>query len=78
MGMKNESVMVFGVGPGLGASAQGGIHVAHFVIDGVIGRDSNDRRLDPDAIAETYYQVHLQHRSSWSFNVDLRPWVEKF
>jgi NAD(P)-dependent dehydrogenase (short-subunit alcohol dehydrogenase family) len=55
-----------------------GIHVAHFVIDGVIGRDSKDSKLDPDAIAETYYQVHTQHRSSWSFNVELRPWVEKF
>jgi NAD(P)-dependent dehydrogenase (short-subunit alcohol dehydrogenase family) len=55
-----------------------GIHVAHFVIDGVIGRDSKDSKLDPDAIAETYYQVHMQHRSSWSFNVELRPWMEKF
>jgi NAD(P)-dependent dehydrogenase (short-subunit alcohol dehydrogenase family) len=55
-----------------------GIHVAHFVIDGVIGRDSKGSKLDPDAIAETYYQVHMQHRSSWSFNVELRPWVEKF
>jgi hypothetical protein len=55
-----------------------GIRVAHFVIDGVIGRDSKDSKLDPDAIAETYYQVHTQHRSSWSFNVELRPWVEKF
>lgn len=55
-----------------------GIHVAHFVIDGVIGRDSKDSKLDPDAIAETYYQVHTRHRTSWSFNVELRPWVEKF
>ena len=55
-----------------------GIHVAHFVIDGVIGRDSKDDKLDPDAIAETYFQVHMQHRSSWSFNVELRPWSEKF
>lgn len=55
-----------------------GIHVAHFVIDGVIGRDSKDNKLDPDAIAETYFQVHTQHRSSWSFNVELRPWSEKF
>jgi NAD(P)-dependent dehydrogenase (short-subunit alcohol dehydrogenase family) len=55
-----------------------GIHVAHFVIDGVIGRDSKDSKLDPDAIAETYFQVHRQHRSSWSFNVELRPWLERF
>jgi NAD(P)-dependent dehydrogenase (short-subunit alcohol dehydrogenase family) len=55
-----------------------GIHVAHFVIDGVIGRDSKDSKLDPDAIAETYLQIHRQHRSSWSFRVELRPWLEKF
>jgi NAD(P)-dependent dehydrogenase (short-subunit alcohol dehydrogenase family) len=55
-----------------------GIHVAHFIIDGVIGRDSKDSKLDPDAIAETYLQVHRQHRSSWSFKVELRPWLEKF
>jgi NAD(P)-dependent dehydrogenase (short-subunit alcohol dehydrogenase family) len=64
-----------------------GIHVAHVVIDGQIegerpghgaaerGRDSV---LDPAAIAETYYQLHLQHRSAWSLEVDLRPYVEKF
>jgi len=55
-----------------------GIHVAHFVIDGAIGKDVLDKKLDPDSIAETYYQVHMQHRSSWSFNVEVRPWVEKF
>lgn len=55
-----------------------GIHVAHFIIDGVIGRDSKDSKLDPDAIAETYLQVHRQHRSSWSFKVELRPWLETF
>jgi NAD(P)-dependent dehydrogenase (short-subunit alcohol dehydrogenase family) len=55
-----------------------GIHVANFIIDGVIGRDSKDSKLDPDAIAETYLQVHRQHRSSWSFKVELRPWLEKF
>lgn len=55
-----------------------GIHVAHFIIDGVIGRDPQDKKLAPDAIAEAYYQVHLQHRSSWSFKVELRPWLERF
>ncbi len=55
-----------------------GIHVSHFVIDGVIGRDSKNSKLDPDAIAESYLQVHRQHRSSWSFRVELRPWLEKF
>jgi NAD(P)-dependent dehydrogenase (short-subunit alcohol dehydrogenase family) len=54
------------------------IHVAHFVIDGGIGHDDGDARLDPDAIAETYYQTHAQHRSAWAWEVALRPWVEKF
>src|SRR5216110_396859 len=63
------------------------IHVAHFVIDGGIARPGGDPRaaargadgmLDPDAIAETYMSVYRQHRSAWSFEVDLRPWAEKF
>ena len=63
------------------------IHVAHFVIDGGILRPGGDGRaaargadgmLEPDAIAETYMQVYRQHRSAWTFEVDLRPWVEKF
>jgi NAD(P)-dependent dehydrogenase (short-subunit alcohol dehydrogenase family) len=55
-----------------------GVHVAHFVIDGGIGTDDGDARLTPDAIAETYYQTHAQHRSAWAWEVALRPWVEKF
>ena len=62
------------------------IHVAHFVIDGGIGRASDPRAaargadgmLDPDAIAQTYMDVYRQHRSAWAFEVDLRPWAEKF
>jgi len=61
------------------------IHVAHFIIDGqiepagqVVDADRPDRRLSPDAIAETYLAVHRQHRSAWSFEVELRPWVETF
>ena len=62
------------------------IHVAHFVIDGGIG-DGNDPRsagrgedgmLHPDEIAKTYLHVHRQHRSAWTWEVELRPWVEKF
>jgi hypothetical protein len=34
--------------------------------------------LRQDAIAETYLSVYRQHRSAWTFEVDLRPWVEKF
>ena len=62
------------------------IHIGHFVIDGGIRDnhrlerkgDGNDNMLDPDAIAETYLQVHDQHRSAWSWEIELRPWVEKF
>jgi NAD(P)-dependent dehydrogenase (short-subunit alcohol dehydrogenase family) len=62
------------------------IHVAHFVIDGAIGRAGDprgiergaDSMLDPDAIARTYLHVHRQHRSAWTWEVELRPWVEKF
>ena len=55
-----------------------GIHVAHFVIDGSIGRSDDDSRLDPDAIAATYLAIHRQPRSAWTWEVELRPWVENF
>ena len=61
-----------------------GIHVAHFVIDGAIqpsGRESTtrlDAMLDPEAIADTYMHVLQQPRSAWSWEVELRPWTEKF
>jgi NAD(P)-dependent dehydrogenase (short-subunit alcohol dehydrogenase family) len=59
-----------------------GIHVAHFVIDGAIrprGRsDPDDSTLDPDAIASTYLGVLAQPRSAWTWEVELRPWVERF
>ena len=59
-----------------------GIHVAHFVIDGAIrapGRaDPNDSTLDPDAIAQTYMNVLMQPRSAWTWEVEVRPWVERF
>ncbi|MEM7442269.1 MAG: SDR family NAD(P)-dependent oxidoreductase [Pseudomonadota bacterium] len=62
-----------------------GIHVAHFVIDGGIlppGRDQSadrpDSMLDSDAIAQTYWQVAQQDRSAWTWEVELRPWVETF
>ena len=62
------------------------IHVAHFVIDGGIGRDGDPRGADrgedgllhPDEIAKTYLHVHQQHRSSWTWEVELRPWLENF
>jgi NAD(P)-dependent dehydrogenase (short-subunit alcohol dehydrogenase family) len=62
-----------------------GIHVAHFVIDGAIrnpGRteppDRPDSTLDPDAIAQTYLDILHQPRSAWTWEVELRPWVETF
>jgi NAD(P)-dependent dehydrogenase (short-subunit alcohol dehydrogenase family) len=68
-----------------------GVHVAHIVIDGGIdgerlrsvapqlARDAGeDGLLDPDAIAETYWQLHLQHRSAWTHELDLRPYKEAF
>ena len=64
------------------------IHVAHFVIDGGVrnaerGRiegpgDSPDMWLDPDAIAETYMQIANQPRSAWTWEIEMRPWVENF
>jgi NAD(P)-dependent dehydrogenase (short-subunit alcohol dehydrogenase family) len=62
-----------------------GIHVAHFVIDGGIRSDRRppapdkpDALLDPDAIAETYLHVLQQPRSAWTWEIELRPWVENF
>jgi NAD(P)-dependent dehydrogenase (short-subunit alcohol dehydrogenase family) len=62
-----------------------GIHVAHFVIDGGIARpgraappDAPDALLDPDAIAANYLHVLRQPRSAWTWEIELRPWVEKF
>jgi NAD(P)-dependent dehydrogenase (short-subunit alcohol dehydrogenase family) len=58
------------------------IHVAHFIIDGGIRDREQDRDqdqwLDPDAIAQTYLSVARQGRGAWTFEVDLRPWAERF
>ena len=40
--------------------------------------DGSDNMLDPDAIAESYLQCHNQHRSAWSWEIELRPWQERF
>jgi NAD(P)-dependent dehydrogenase (short-subunit alcohol dehydrogenase family) len=62
-----------------------GIHVAHVVIDGGIRSDRRaehadkpDSLLDPDAIAESYMHLLHQPRSAWAWEIELRPWVEKF
>ena len=68
-----------------------GIHVAHVVIDGAIDtpfiRETFPERyalkekagiLDPEAIAENYWQLHLQPRSAWTHELDLRPWMESW
>jgi NAD(P)-dependent dehydrogenase (short-subunit alcohol dehydrogenase family) len=62
-----------------------GIHVAHFVIDGAIRQagsnyhgDGSDSMLDADAIAQTYLHVLLQPRSAWTWEMELRPWTERF
>ena len=62
-----------------------GIHVAHFVIDGAVRSetriepaDKPGSMLDPDAIAESYWHVLQQPRSAWSWEIELRPWVENF
>ena len=65
-----------------------GIHVGHVIIDGVIDSSPRhddksmesdaDSKLSPDAIAESYRQLIEQHRSAWAWEVELRPWTEKF
>jgi NAD(P)-dependent dehydrogenase (short-subunit alcohol dehydrogenase family) len=68
-----------------------GVHVAHTIIDGAIDtafiRDNFPERyalkdrdgiLDPEAIAENYWQLHCQPRSAWTHELDLRPWLERW
>ena len=62
-----------------------GIHVGHIVVDGGIRSQSRpvpadkpDSLLDPDAIAQAYLDLLRQPRSAWAWEIELRPWVEKF
>jgi len=62
-----------------------GIHVVHVVVDGGIrsarrveSSDKPDSMLDPDAIAQSYLDLLRQNRSAWSWELEVRPWVEKF
>ena len=67
------------------------IHVAHVVVDGAIdtafirdtfpdlyARKEQDGILDPEHIAENYWYLHSQPRDAWTFELDLRPWMEKW
>jgi NAD(P)-dependent dehydrogenase (short-subunit alcohol dehydrogenase family) len=67
-----------------------GIHVAHTIIDGAIDTEwiaknfpqryalkEQDGILNPDRIADAYWMLHTQHRSAWTHELDLRPWMEK-
>jgi NAD(P)-dependent dehydrogenase (short-subunit alcohol dehydrogenase family) len=62
-----------------------GIHIGHVVVDGGIKSerrpdppDKPDSMLDPDAIAQSYLHLLQQPRSAWAWEIELRPWVEKF
>jgi NAD(P)-dependent dehydrogenase (short-subunit alcohol dehydrogenase family) len=62
------------------------IHIGHFVIDGGIAKEGDPRAnqagpdglLDPNAIADAYWALHRQPRSAWTWEVELRPWIENF
>ena len=59
------------------------IHIGHFIVDGQISPpfDTNnvlDSKLISDEIANAYLHMHRQHRSAWSWEIELRPWVERF
>ena len=62
------------------------IHIGHFVIDGGIAGskffgdngNSDNSMLDPDEIAKTYLSFYNQDKSAWSWEIEVRPWVEKF
>jgi len=65
-----------------------GVHVSHAIIDGVIeiprtkgftvNNGAEDGKISPDAIAETYWHLHTQHRSAFTQEIDIRPYVEKY
>ena len=57
-----------------------GIHIAHFVIDGVIGKDSKNeyQTINPDEIAKVYLQFHQQKKNAWTWEIELRTSMENF
>jgi NAD(P)-dependent dehydrogenase (short-subunit alcohol dehydrogenase family) len=62
------------------------IHVGHIIVDGAIAETGNpepavrrpDDMLEPSSVAATYLQLHRQHRSAWTWELEVRPWVEAF
>jgi short-subunit dehydrogenase len=68
-----------------------GIHVAHTVIDGAIDTEfiretfperyalkEQDGIVQPDSIADAYWQIHMQPRHAWTHETELRPWLESW
>ncbi|KAJ5740241.1 Oxidoreductase short chain dehydrogenase/reductase family [Penicillium malachiteum] len=63
-----------------------GVHVSHAIIDGIIDiprtkgwvLEHEDAKLNPDAIAESYWHLHTQPRTTFAFELDLRPYIEKW
>ena len=68
-----------------------GVHVAHVVVDGAIdtafirdnlpdvyAKKADAGILDPDHVADAYWFLHAQPRDAWTFELDLRPWMERF
>jgi len=68
-----------------------GVHVGHVVIDGVVNGEmvrsiyegyleskGNNGALEPSAIAEAFWQLHVQHPSAWTHELDLRPFKEEW
>ena len=60
-----------------------GVHVSHAIIDGVIDLPRTREwkvpgKIDPEEIAQMYWHLHTQPRSTWTWEVDIRPWVEKW
>ena len=69
------------------AAAMQGIHVSHVLIDGQVALERTmtkfkdrpeDSFLDPAAVADVYWSLHTQHKTTWTHELDLRPYVEKF
>jgi hypothetical protein len=79
--IQDAALIVVG-GPGISSScarlfSKNGMRVG-VVAHRRAGKTIDDNMADPDRIAETYLQLHRQHRSTWAFEVVLRPWVERW